>query len=200
MGQGGGSHEKFHVAPCKKQACFLEGPLPLGNAGNGAFLEPPFASKNVLSWWNFSWRPPFCSHPRGESHTKLDTILASRFPELAGSPLASQNSPALPRKFSADLPETFLALDFQSNPEVAWKFPKLPRTSPEIRSQPQSLHIQFLEYFAVTKTVTVIEIKFPWIKKGSRNGNGYAKSAHTIRVPPGIDRDKRQRKQNYSWE
>ena len=37
--------------------------------------------------------------------------------------------------------------------------------------QPQSLRIQFLEYFAVTTTVTAIQLEFPGMTNGSSNGH-----------------------------
>ena len=37
----GWSHEKFHAAPSKKQACFLEGLLPLRNEGKEELLRTP---------------------------------------------------------------------------------------------------------------------------------------------------------------
>ena len=39
--QKGVSQEKFHAAPPKKQACFLEGALPARNKGKRTFLEAP---------------------------------------------------------------------------------------------------------------------------------------------------------------
>ena len=47
-GPRGASHEKFHAAPSKKQARFLEGPLRLGTQGKSDLLRSPFASKKVL--------------------------------------------------------------------------------------------------------------------------------------------------------
>ena len=58
QGPRGASHEKFHAAPSKKQACFLEDALPLRNKGRGGLLRtPPFASKKVLCG-NFHGLPP----------------------------------------------------------------------------------------------------------------------------------------------
>ena len=37
----GASHEKLHAAPSKKQACFLEGPLPLEKKGKRNLLRTP---------------------------------------------------------------------------------------------------------------------------------------------------------------
>ena len=47
-GPRGASYEKFHAAPSKKQARFLEGPLPLRAQGKSDLLRSPFASKKVL--------------------------------------------------------------------------------------------------------------------------------------------------------
>ena len=58
VGQGGASHEKFVAAPSKKQARFLEGPVPLRIKGKATFLEAPFASKKVLRG-TFRGLPPF---------------------------------------------------------------------------------------------------------------------------------------------
>ena len=53
----GVSPQKFHAAPSKKQACFLEGPVPLRELKRiGTFLEPPFAAKKVLR--GISWLAP----------------------------------------------------------------------------------------------------------------------------------------------
>ena len=57
-GLRGASHEKFHAAPSKKQARFLEGPLPLRIKGKATSLEAPFASKKVLRG-TFRGLPPF---------------------------------------------------------------------------------------------------------------------------------------------
>ena len=40
-GPSGASHEKFHAAPSKKEARFLEGPLSLRTQGKMTFLEAP---------------------------------------------------------------------------------------------------------------------------------------------------------------
>ena len=62
-GPKGASHEKFHAAPSKKQACFLEGSPPLRNKGKRDLLRTPlFASKKVLH--GIFWAYPLCSHPR----------------------------------------------------------------------------------------------------------------------------------------
>ena len=54
-------------------------------------------------------------------------------------------------------------------------------------------YIKFQEYFAVTKTVTVIQTKYPGVKKkkGNSNGNGNAESAHNYAFST---RNKRERK------
>ena len=57
-GPRGSSHEKFHAAPSKKQARFLEGPLPFRIIGKVTFLEAPFSSKKVLRG-TFPGLPPF---------------------------------------------------------------------------------------------------------------------------------------------
>ena len=57
-GPRGASHEKFHAAPSKKQARFLEGPLPLRAQGKSDLLRSPFASKKVLRG-TFRGLPPF---------------------------------------------------------------------------------------------------------------------------------------------
>ena len=56
-GPKGASHKRFHAAPSKKQACFLEGSLTLRNKGKRTFLEPPVAS--FCAAWNFHGLPPF---------------------------------------------------------------------------------------------------------------------------------------------
>ena len=61
-GPRGASHEKFHAAPSKKQARFLEGPLSLRTQGKSNLLRSPFASKKVPSG-TFLWLTPFCSPP-----------------------------------------------------------------------------------------------------------------------------------------
>ena len=60
LGRGprGASHEKFHAAPFKKQARFLEDPLSLGTQGKSDLLRSPFASKKVLRG-TFRGLPPF---------------------------------------------------------------------------------------------------------------------------------------------
>ena len=64
-GPRGASHEKFHAAPSKKQARFLEGPLSLRTQGKSDLLRSPFASKKVLRG-TFRGLPPFapllCMH------------------------------------------------------------------------------------------------------------------------------------------
>ena len=55
-GPRGASHEKFHAAPSKKQARFLEGPLSLRTQGKSDLLRSLFASKKVL-------RGTFCGLP-----------------------------------------------------------------------------------------------------------------------------------------
>ena len=42
----GASHEKLHVAPSKKQGCFLAGCLLLYLKRKDAFLEPPLLLGN----------------------------------------------------------------------------------------------------------------------------------------------------------
>ena len=57
-GPRGASHEKFHAAPSKKQARFLEGPLSLRTQGKSDLLRSHFASKKVLRG-TFRGLPPF---------------------------------------------------------------------------------------------------------------------------------------------
>ena len=54
----GASHEKFHAAPSKKQARFLEGALSLRTQGKSDLPRSPFASKKVLRG-TFRGLPPF---------------------------------------------------------------------------------------------------------------------------------------------
>ena len=63
-GPRGASHKKFHAAPSKKQARFLEGPFLLELKGKATFLEAPFASKKVL-------RGTFCGSPPSAPLLKL---------------------------------------------------------------------------------------------------------------------------------
>ena len=79
-GPRGSSHEKFHGAPSRKQACFLGGLLPLRNKGKRAFLEPHFASKKVLrrTFHGLPLQAPILQARHGRRNGKMDPKMRCR--------------------------------------------------------------------------------------------------------------------------
>ena len=96
-GTRGASHEKFHAAPSKKQARFLEGLLALRTQGKSDLLRGPFASKKVLRG-TFRGLPPFApllEKPRERNSGEIFRYLG----EKCGEHLAKNFSDFRPFNF-----------------------------------------------------------------------------------------------------